>query len=204
MTETKALFDFGRALMMKLRVAGGVKEIRLRFPTDEEWADRHRRRKIVIKNLGRGVSETSIPGAEEVDADLVAKVRTSPDPEIDQFEAARIVEQISQAEVEDVQTTGDVCRVEMRVLGGTTIHELKVPSAKDVHEFKRAFTRVRDLPFNKQEAIIYLPAAEPVYGRLLIGTEGYAPESAIPIIHQASVVKAACDAYDLLQAPDPN
>ena len=41
-----------------------------------------------------------------------------------------------------------------RVLGGTTMHLLKMPSAKDVFEYRRGFARVLDLPFNRQELTI--------------------------------------------------
>jgi hypothetical protein len=33
-----------------------VKTIRVRFPSDEEWAERQRRRKVIVKNLGRGMA----------------------------------------------------------------------------------------------------------------------------------------------------
>ena len=52
--------------------AEGTKTVKVRFPTDEEWTERQRRRKIVIKQLGRGISETVIPSSEDVDAVLFA------------------------------------------------------------------------------------------------------------------------------------
>jgi hypothetical protein len=35
-------------------------------------------------------------------------------------------------------------------------HLLKMPSAKDVFEYRRGFARVLDLPYNRQELIINL------------------------------------------------
>ena len=41
-TNTVA-FDANRAIAINLRAPGGVKTIRVRFPSDEEWSERQRR-----------------------------------------------------------------------------------------------------------------------------------------------------------------
>jgi len=194
MEQTTTVFDPTRPIAMQLRTPAGVKTIRVRFPSDEEWTERQRRRKVVIKQLGRGVSETIIGNAEDADAALLARIRDGEGPEIDPFEASRIIEQLSQAEVDDVVQTGDSFRVTLRVLGGTVTHLLKMPSAKDVFEYRRGFARVLDLPYNRQELTINLGAAGALYKKLITATEGYAGEA--PIIHQAVTVKAAIDALD--------
>ncbi len=156
-----------------------------------------RRRKVIVKNLGRGMSETTVAGGEEVDAALVAKIRLEEENpvEVDPFEAARIVEHLSQAEVDDVVAASGSFRVSTRVLGGITTHLLKMPSAKDVIEYRRGFLRSVDLPYGKQEITVNLAAAGALYKKLSEGTEGYA--DAVPIIHQAVAVKAAVDALDM-------
>jgi len=190
------VFDATRPVAMQLRTPSGVKTVRVRFPSDEEWTERQRRRKITIKQLGRGVSETIIGHAEDADAELLDRIRVSEEgaPEVDPFEANRIIEQLSQAEVDDVVQAGDSFRVTLRVLGGSVTHLLKMPSAKDVFEYRRGFARVLDLPHNRQELTIHLAAAGALYKRLITATEGYANEA--PIIHQAVAVKAAIDALD--------
>jgi hypothetical protein len=35
-----------------------LKAVRVRFPSDEEWIDRHPGGKQIIKQMGRGMSET--------------------------------------------------------------------------------------------------------------------------------------------------
>jgi len=192
--QKKAVFDAGRQVEVQLRSAEGTKTVKVRFPTDEEWTERQRRRKIIIKQLGRGISETVIPSSEDVDSVLLAKIRVEEGPEVDAFEASRIIEQLSQADVDDVLPEAGAFRVSLRVPGGLTAHLLRMPSAKDVIEYRRGFARVLDLPFNKQELTINLAAAGSLYGRLTQSTEGYA--GAVPIIHQAVTVKATIDALD--------
>jgi len=200
------VFDSGRPVSMQLRTPSGIKSVRVRFPSDDEWVDRQRRRKVLVKNLGRGISETTIASSEDVDAALLAKIRLPEEnaPEVDPFEASRIIEQLSQADVDDVVQVGDAFRVTLRVLGGTVAHLLKMPSAKDVFEYRRGFARVLDLPYNRQELTINLGVAGELYKKLVVATEGYCGDS--PIIHQAVAVKAAIDALDTaLQEPgDPN
>src|SRR3990172_9526250 len=102
MSEKKPVFDANRQAEIQLRSAEGNKTVTVRFPTDEEWVERQRRRKTIIKQLGRGISETVIPGSEEADAELLSKLRVGDGPEVDPFEASRILEQLGQADVDDV------------------------------------------------------------------------------------------------------
>ena len=194
------VFDSTRPIAINLRAPGGVKTVRVRFPSDDEWIERQRRRKVIIKQLGRGISETIVGNGEEVDAALGAKIRSEPAPEIDAFEAVKVVEQLSTAEVDDVVSEGDSFRVTTRVLGGSTAHVLNMPSAKEVFDYRRGFARVLDLPFGKQELTINIAPAGALYKKLVASAEGYAGD--VPIIHQAVAVKAAIDAMDAAFAED--
>ncbi len=206
MEQTQSIFDAARPVALNLRTPAGVKTVRVRFPTDEEWTERQRRRKVIVKQLGRGISETTIQNSEDADAALLAKIRLAePDaPEVDPFEASRVIEQLGQAEVDDVAQVGDGFEVTLRVLGGPVTHSLRMPSAKDVFEYRRGFARVLDLPYNRQELIINLAPAGALYKRLVQAADGYAGD--VPIIHQAVAVKAAIDALDasFQETADPN
>ena len=194
------VFDASRPIAINLRTPAGVKTVRVRFPSDEEWIDRQRRRKAIIKQLGRGMSETTVANGEDVDAAMVAKIRSEETPEIDPFEAMKVIEQLAQADVDDVVPEGDSFRITLRVLGATTIHLLKMPSQKDVVDHRRAFARVLDLPYGRQELRINIAPVAALYKKLVTSAEGYAGE--VPIIHQAVAVKAAIDALDAEFAED--
>ena len=188
------IFDATRPVAIQLRGPDGTKTLRVRFPSDDEWVERQRRRKVIVKQLGRGISETTIPNGEEIDAALVAEIRTEETPEVDAFEAQKVIEQLATCEVDDAVLAGDAFRITTRVLGGTTTHLLQMPSAKDVNQYRRGFARVLDLPFNRQELTINLRAAGDLYKKVVESTEGYAGD--VPIIHQAVAVKAAIDALE--------
>jgi len=194
------VFDASRPIAINLRTPAGVKTVRVRFPSDEEWIERQRRRKAIIKQLGRGMSETTVANGEDVDAAMVAKIRSEETPEIDPFEAMKVIEQLAQADVDDVVPEGDSFRITLRVLGATTIHLLKMPSQKDVVDHRRAFARVLDLPYGRQELRINIAPVAALYKKLVVSCEGYVGE--VPIVHQAVAVKAAIDALDAEFAED--
>jgi len=190
-----AIFDIARPISIKLQTPQGTKAITIRFPTDEEWIQRARTRKIIIKQLGRGTSETIVPDSSDADADLLRAIRLGEDPEIDGYEATQILDQISQADVDDVLPGAGFYTIDLRVVGGGIVtHQLGTPSAKDMLQFRRSFARILDLPFNKQSLTINLGAARDLYDRLAIEPLGYA--GAVPIIHKVAAVKAAMDAVE--------
>jgi hypothetical protein len=112
----------------------------------------------------------------------------------------KVVEQLSLTEVDDVIPDGDTFKVTLRVLGATTVHLLRMPSAKDVFEYRHGFARLLDLPFGRQEVTINIGSAAALYKKLVTPTEGCAGD--VPIIHQAVAVKAAIDAMDTAFAED--
>lgn len=187
---------------MNLRTPDGVKVVRVRFPSDEEWVERQRRRKVLVKQLGRGTSETTVVNREDADAALLAKIRTEQDgPDVDAFEASKVIEELATCDVDDVVPEGGGFRVTMRVLGGTTAHLMRMPSAKDTFDYRRGFVRAIDLPFGRQEITVNIAPVAALYKKLVDSTEGYA-DNVVPIIHQAVAVKAAIDAVDMAFAED--
>ncbi len=85
------VFDASRPISINLRTPTSVKTLKVRFPSDDEWIERQRRRKVTIKQLGRRVSETIVANGEDVDAALLAKIREGDEPEVDPFEAVKAI-----------------------------------------------------------------------------------------------------------------
>src|SRR5512146_3318612 len=102
-TKPAVVFDVKAAIILKLISADGERKIRVRFPSDQEWADRARKRKVYIKQLGRGISETQVSHGEEVDAALLTTIRDDNDnTEVDLYEASHLIEQLAKCDVDDV------------------------------------------------------------------------------------------------------
>jgi hypothetical protein len=194
--KTVVVFDGEREINVKLQSPDGTtRPVAIRFPSDEEWMDRQRRRKVIIKSLGRGMSETVPPETADDDAQLLKRLLVEEGPEVDGYEATRILDQLADCDVDDVQAEGGAYRVTTRVLGGMTAHLLRMPTAKEILHYRRGFVRVIDLPYNRQSVTINMTAAGDLYRDLRQKAEGYAGD-AVPIVHQAIVVKAVIDAVE--------
>ena len=190
------VFDTGKLIDLKLMTPeGSAKVITVRFPTDQEWIDRQRRKKFFVKNLGRGKSETIVPDSNEVDEELVAKLRKDDGAvTIDGYEATQALDQLGSATIDDVVREAEGYRVTIQVPGAITSHLIRMPTAKEVTLYRRAFTRILDLPYAKQEYTINLGAAGNLYGALAKEQTGYA--GAVPIMHKVVVVKAAIETLE--------
>lgn len=201
-TMEPIVFDSERIIALKLRTADGDKTVRVRFPSDAEWIKRQKLRKIIVKQLGRGKSQTTVTPCEDSDLKLVAAIRVedTEGPEIDKFEASFCVEQLATAKVEDVVDEPGGFAVTLRTVGGVTVHHLKMPSEQDKADYRSNFAKPLDLPFDRQEITVNIGAASDVYKRLCISTEGY--KGSVPIIHQSAALQAAINAQEAPFAED--
>lgn len=197
------MFDTSVPVSITLRRPDGDVVIALRFPTDDELITHQRQRKLVIKQLGRGQSETSVPDAEEADAALIAKIRTDGQdgPPISDFEATRIAEQLLQCEVDDVTQEGSTFHVITRVPGALTDHVINMPSAEDVIKYRRQYARAIDMPHGRQKLTFNLAAVSDFYKKLCTDSANYS--GPVPITHQRTALNAAIEESQRLQEPDP-
>ena len=193
--DRQTVFDSSLPLAVKLP-PDGARIVRLRFPTDEEWTQRQLRRKLIIRDMGDGATETDIPNGDKIDAQFLAGVRVDEDDPvaIDEAEAAYVVERASFCEIHDVQRVGENWRVETRVLGGTTAHTLSAPTLAQSRRYAKLRGDRRDLSNGRVQVTINLAASGELYQKTVLDTEGYA--GAAPIIHQAIVVRAVLQAID--------
>src|SRR6516225_8862331 len=96
------MFDSNATITIGLRTASGKTDIAVRWPTDEEWGAHRRRRKILQRQLGRGMTETEIDTAE-ADSKLYEAVKLNGAPPLSVAEASRIVDAISTCDVLGVE-----------------------------------------------------------------------------------------------------
>lgn len=186
------MFDCSQPIAVKLP-PDGARIVRLRFPTDDETADRQRKRKAIVKNLGRGRSETMIPAGEEGDLAFLALLRTDDGtPDVDAAEAEYVVQQILQCEVIDVTPQPEGYRVALAVLGVDTAAILKGPYLGDVRDFRKSYARPMDMQYGTREITINLRAAGELFRKLFISSENYAGD--VPLAHQAAMVLAVIEA----------
>lgn len=194
------MFDTTKTIEFEIPTPEGPKIAKLRFPTDDEWADRSRRKKVMQRNLGRGQTQIEPIDYSSVDFDLFRAVRQDGSADLDAYEAQMMFERISYAEVIDLERQGGQYRITLATAAGDTTHVVKVPSAREIMEYRRNFARVVDKPYGRQEIVINLPASGACYNSLAVSTEGYA--SSVPLPHKSAIVRAAIDAVESATGED--
>ena len=181
------MFDSARHITLKLQTPDGPKAVSVRFPSDEEWTERQRARKIVTKSLGRGMSKSDVPGHEEVDEAFVRKIKVD-GPEIDCYEAMTIVGVLSRCDVTDVEREDGGYRVHMTVPGGEVSVLLRMPTAREIYAFRREYVSAVELPHGKSSTSVNLEAAARLFDALAGESTGYA--GPVPIIHKEAALVA--------------
>jgi len=191
------MFDSKAEISFPARVAatgGEQQELVLRWPTDEEWIARAKARKITIRKLGRGVSETIPPAPSEADAALYRAIAVNGAPEMTPAEAVKLFEMIGVCDVTDVRLDGTGAFVSMMILTGPVEHQLKIPSADQVITFRRSAYKLLDLPFNQQQLTLTPEAGARLYDQCSGKSASYA--NGIPATHKDAAVRAVIEYVD--------
>ena len=181
------MFDSARPITLKLQTPDGPKSVSVRFPSDEEWTERQRARKIVTKSLGRGMSKSDVPGHEEVDEAFVRKIKAD-GPDVDCYEAMTIVGVLSRCDVTDVERDGAGYIVRMAIPGGEASVAMRMPTAREIYAFRREYVSAVELPHGKSSTSVNLEAAARLFDALSGETTGYARP--VPIIHKEAALVA--------------
>jgi hypothetical protein len=181
------MFDTKREIEVSVLHPSGKKVCRVRWPSDEEWIEHSARRRVVVSQLSREESVTDIVDGERAAAELLSKIRLDKDgPELDEYEAAYVIDRLSRAQVEDCTRADGGVAVALKAPGAVTRHVLRVPSLAEVVGYRRSFSRIVENRRGKQLLKINLRAAGEFYDKLVQSKDGYTSE--VPVIHKAAVV----------------
>jgi hypothetical protein len=184
------MFDRKQEIALKIPSEEGVKEVAVRYPTDDEIIDWRRKKKVVQRGLGRGLFQMEQSKPEQIDVKLAASIRVDEGgPDIDDAESVFIINKLLECEVtERPEREGSALRITMKVLGKLkTVHTLRKPSVKEMLEYQRFRSQVTFGNYNVQEIRINLSAGGDLYDKLKIKVEGYAGND-VPVPHKAEAV----------------
>ncbi len=158
------------------------KQCKLGWPTDEQWAARARHQITIRRSLGRDATKTDVRGSEEADAQLFDNIRQDKDgPEFDDAEKSRAISQIESARVIEVERSSGNYKIAVKVPGAVVIHELKVPTQRQVMDFGRAAVHTTGRR-NSVETRVDLQPSAALWDKLRVDVQGYASD--VPIIHK--------------------
>lgn len=181
------MFDTTREYKFKVPSPNGIAETVVKFPTDEQWLEYHRSRRVIEKSLGRNQSEVTIVGGEQAAAKLFSSVANGSAGKLDSSQVEIVIDRMASVKVESVEDEGGSYRVMLRFFAGSGAHVLKMPTAKQMKEAEAA-TRVIGGKFGSTEIRVNLEAFSALYGEMAISSEGYA--GPVPILHKHAAVQA--------------
>jgi hypothetical protein len=188
-------FDAGAEIELGLRLESGDRSVVVRFPTDAELAERQRRRPVLIRNQGRGVTEQVPAEPGEPDLALFSKIALNGKPSVTKEEAYQIAEILTSISVLGVEVEGDRAAVTMHVMTGLTVrHSLDVPTAGRVVIFRRAAFKMSTQPYGVQQIRLNAEAGARLWDECHGRTEDYA--GAVPAIHKDAAARAVVEFID--------
>lgn len=182
------MFDPTQAIEIQVRTASGPVQVKVRFPTDAEWAEWFKTREVVMSALGRGASQFDLDPSR-ASAALYKEIRQEGSPDLHPLEAVDVIDRLGKREVYDTQAEGDELTVHMHVRGGDVEHRLRLPGVREVSEFRRGSSRIVSLPFGKQQVRQRLEPGVELYNSCLVKTTGYSNGS-IPAIHKDEAIRS--------------
>lgn len=165
---------------IEVRTLGG-EILTVRFPTDEEWKQRHKARKLV-QRTSRGETRLEIEGGEEADLALVRAIAGETDKITDAAEASLLVERLAAAEVTGVAPSAEGFTVTLETSLGAQQFTLRKPSAVQLKRY-RGCTQAVDCGFGRTELRVNLDIPAALFDEL-------GGDPATPVIYKMPVVGA--------------
>lgn len=185
------MFDVKQDLAIKIPSPEGVKRAEVRYPTDAEWIEWRRKKRIQQKDLGRRSFQIEASKPEQADLELYQKIRNPNQesaPQIDEAEAYYIISELVGAEVaERPERDGQSFAIKLKAMRRfSTLHVLRVPTMKESMEYERMRSSVVFGQYGTQEIRVNFSAAAGLYDKLKQRVEGYVGE--VPVPHKAEAV----------------
>lgn len=201
------MFDTSKQFQIRIQ-SGGPKTAIVRWPTDQEWAERARRRKTVRRFLGRGKSQAEVLDRASADRMLWDKIVIEPAHEYDDAEIAAFIGRLEYTDVLSVERHGEQFVIEMQVTdltrGGEPVfvvtHTLRMPTQAQVQQYGRS-SQGRVDGRREQTTIVRLEAGGELYDAVLVAAEGYS--GAVPLPHKDDAVMELLQSISVTDEDDP-
>jgi hypothetical protein len=201
--EDEARFDTAAEIELGMTLESGDTSVLVRFPTDAEVADRQRRRPVLIRNLGRGVSQQVPAEPGEADLKLFEHIALNGKPAVTKEEAYQIAEILTAVTVQGVEVEGDRATVTMLIMTGLTVrHTLDVPKTGRIVKFRTAAFSMSSLPYGVQQIRLSADAGARLWDECHGSSSDYT--GPIPAIHKDAALRAVVEFLDHRLGPQKN
>lgn len=184
------MFDAKAEIGLTLPSPDGPKKIAVRYPSDEQFIEWRRKKKVVQKDLGRRSFQIESSRPEACDLALLNAIRVDKEngPQIDEAEAYYIIGQLADCEVSTrPEREGSAYTIRMKIMRKLNVsHTLRIPSVKEMMDYERMRSSVVFGQYGHQEIKINFRAASELYDKLKVAADGYKGD--IPVPHKAEAI----------------
>jgi hypothetical protein len=182
------MLDTGKTIEMHGPFRLGDQRLTVRWPSDQEWFNRARRKRLIKRSLGRGQSETQMPEPGEPDLGLYEAITTNGSPQLTAAEANGVLDALSLCNVIGVTIEDQGGVVQMVTAFGNVVHKLNIPTADQIIKWRRSAYRVLDLPHGQQQFIVNPEPGAQLWDSCQGSSQDYA--GATPGIHKDTAMQA--------------
>jgi hypothetical protein len=203
-------FNSAALFGMKMRLNGELHHVNVNFPSDQQWEERSRARPVTLHTLSGGQTRFEVSPSYAHDLKLYTEIRQSccngaqpqhPVPDLDEFEASSLIEKLATYNVRNVTLGNADCEVELDVMVFETVHKLRIPTQRQIVEYRKRSHDDMPLPYGRQRLRVYLEPSGRLYDELLIEVRNYG--GAVSLLHKQAVVQAIINALDA-EGSQPN
>jgi hypothetical protein len=197
------MFDSSQIIPVTIK-SGGRKSCKVKFPSDEQWAEYVRKQRSIRRQLGRGKSQVETLGVGRAELDLFNAIRQDEGGEtFSEADAVLVINQLQRAEILSSKEETDGYQIQLKVRGGYEVaFALRMPSALQVMDYEKAATQI----INERRTSEYRVSLDPG-GRLFDSlvkadsVSGY--QGAVPIIHKCAAIAEMVELYRVEDQDDP-
>lgn len=172
-------------------ISGGIIRAVLRFPTDQQWADRQR----AIRSVQRDGKE-EVLGETEASSKLFDALHVSGGEAWEPEEKSAAIDHLEKCTVVSSNLDGSTVTIVLAVPGAQVTHVLNIPKMSAMRKYGQTLYQT-DFKREGRSSVantrrLLEPGAE-LWSACLVAVAGYADGSAVPIVHKDVA------AYELVQ-----
>ena len=153
----------------------------LRLPTAEEISAYTGSIRQLTRNVGRRQSEDVDVPNHEAERKLFQALRIDKGEDFDDAEARYAINLALKHDVVDCERDGEQYVVTLRTLWGAMTHTCRVPTTRELQNYRDNVIRSRALPRNTEERRFPPNVPTEFYDAIIVSVDGYSPRFNVPV-----------------------
>ena len=153
----------------------------LRLPSAEEITSYTSSIRQIIRRSGRQTEDQDVFN-QEAERRLFEAIRLDRGgDEFDEAEIRHSIDLVLRSNVTGCERDGDQYVIRVATLWGVTVHTCRIPTTRELQNYREAVIKSRTLPHNVEERRFPPDVPARCYDAIIVAVEGYAPQFNVPV-----------------------